>query len=505
MASQAPFPFLPPKSTELRMAHFDENIYKVYASGTTNNTLLFRFLDALCGDAGASSLKKEVFLQRLSGALDGIYGTDLDYVFGNVRFLSRANSEAYPYDPMKASLTSKEWDVIATKDAQYRSRIKEFFQACTNAGTDEAIRKTVHAAVSSDCQVLENWRYIDNFGISDPLGRASAISYVAINLTNGHQVMYVMVDNMRDYFTTSEKAQDYIDTLPVDQRSNWQVQPLQARSEVTVVPHKQNLTPRETRLLTQMLDRIKSVDTVITVDPNGLSVHSPITVQAITADSTYYQVEKVVTGTPLLDQLPAPELLAIDIDPTEQWLNPRSPELAPYGQFNITQEYGYFYLVSGGSRSPIDSVNYGVLQDDGTVKAEPDFEYYEQNEQYGPWTTYEKADSPDNYPGGRFGLTPAKEPALNPDRSPYQFVYTSQDEYVAARKAEVIRLGGEANDQRYRLPAQKTSNSKRIFTPDLAIAYTAPTRESTVTSGWTSRRPRYMGTQLRDPRMFTRG
>lgn len=476
---------MPPKSTELRLAHFDEKVYSI-----DSNSVLFKFVDALCGDAGAGSLKKQIFLQRLSGALDNIYGSDLDYVFGNVRFLSRADSEAYVYDPMKQQLTSKQWDEIASKDAQYRSRIREYFAACGKGGSPEALRLAVHAAISSDCQVMESWRYIDNFGISEPVGRAEGVSYAATDLYTGHRVL----------FDNPSAANSFISG-----KTGWQVQECKARSEVTVVPYKGELSPRENRLLLQMLSRIRSVDTVLTIDPNGLSVHSPVTVRAITADSTYYQIEKEVTGAPILDELPPPELLAIDLDPTESWMKPRSRELAPYAHFNITQEYGYFYLVSGGKSSPIDEVTYGILQEDGKVKQEAAFEWYEQTEQYGPWTEYDKADSPDNYPGGKLGLTPTKVPALNPDRSPYQFTYTSQQEYVETRKSEVIRLGGEANDLRYRLPIQKTNTSKRTYTPDLAIAYTAPVRESTVTSSWTSQKPRYYRSEIRNPSLFVRG
>ena len=65
MPSQNPFPLMPSKSTELRLEHFDENVYAADSS-----TVLYKFLDAMCGDAGAGTLKKEIFIQRLSGAID---------------------------------------------------------------------------------------------------------------------------------------------------------------------------------------------------------------------------------------------------------------------------------------------------------------------------------------------------------------------------------------------------------------------------------------------------
>jgi hypothetical protein len=462
MASQTPFPLMPPKSTELRMEHFDENLYNLDSS-----TTLYRFLDAMCGDGGAGSLKKEIFLQRLSGALDGIYGSALDYIFGGVRFLSRISSESYSFDTDTALLTSAQWDEVAAKDAAYRNRIREFFIAAGKGNAVDGIRQAVHAATSADCQVMESWRYIDNFGLTAGVGRAAGISYAAVSLANGH----------RRYFTGGEtSAQDKADADAfVAANPGWMVEQVRPRNELTVVPHKASYSPREARVLREMLDKITPADTVVTVDTEGLAVNTPVPVRASSADSTYYQVEKVVTGSPDLESLPAPELLAIDLDPTEKWLFSRSPELAPYARFNITSEYSHYYLISGGNRSPIDRVSYGTLQADGTVKNEPTFEWYEEIEQYGPWTNYEKTTNP---------------------------AYASQADYVAARKSEVLALGGQADDYQYRLPVQRPASFRRTYTADLAIAAVAPTRESTVTSSWTSRRQRGASVELRNPATF---
>jgi len=487
VSSQAPFPLMPPKSTELRMAHFDEKIYKV----DDETTVLYQFVSALCGDGGAGTLKKEIFLQRLSGALDGIYGPDLDYVFGSIRFLSRTTSESYAHDPLSDMLTSEKWGEVAAKDAQYRDRIRRFFAACNKGGSTEGIREAVVAATSADCQVMEDWRYIDNFGLSSGVGRTVGNSWAALQLTTGH----------RNYYGSKSDAEGAVRLAG----TGWIVEEVRSRSGVTVVPLKEDLSPREARVLRQMLDRITGQDTVVTIDPRGLSVNTPVVVRAITADSTYFQVEKVVTGSPVLEDLPAPEMLATDLDPSHLWLNPRSPELAPYARFNVTQEHSEYYLVSDGMRSTIDSVSYGTLQGDGTVALEDPFVWYEQTGQFGPWTNYEKADSPDNYPGGKYGLTPTKTPAQNPDHSPYVWPYRSQADYVAQRRAKIDELGGESNSTRYRMPLQKPSSARRSYTADLAIAYAAPVRESTITSGWTSRQATMLGSELRNPSIFVRG
>lgn len=466
MANVSPWPLMPPKSTALRLEHFDENLYTA-----DDSTVLYKFLDALCGDGGVGSLKKEIFLQRLSGALDGVYGSSLDYIFGGVRFLSRISSESYNYNTEAGSLTSDQWDEVETKDAAYRNRIREFFIAAGKGNTTDGIRQAVHAATSADCQVMESWRYIDNFGLTAGVGRALITTWAAVDLVTGH----------RQYFTgeTGALAKADAETFIGQQQTPaaWALEEVRPRNEVTVVPHKANYSPRESRVLREMLDKITPQDTVVTINPAGLAVNTPVIPRAIAADSTYYQVEKIVDPAPDLANLPAPEMLGIDLDPTEKWLFSKSPELAPYARFNITQEYGYHYLVSGGARSPIDSVSYGTLREDGTVAPETTFQWYEQTEQYGPWTTYETTRNP---------------------------AYATQADYVAARKAEVIALGGEADDYQYRLPMQKPASFKRAYTADLAIASVAPVRESTVTSSWTSRRQRGVFTELRNTARFSK-
>ena len=493
MAGAFSWPLMPPKSTDLRLAHFDEHVY----SGTPD-TILYKFIDAMCGDGGAGSLKKEIFIQRLSGALEGLYGTDLDYIFGNIRFLARTGSEAYSYNPATNMLTSDQWNEVQIKDAQYRARIREFWIAAANGNISSGVRQCVHAATSSDCQVLETWRFIDSFGLSEGLGRASGISYAAINVVTGHRIFFT------DDRPIQAKSNAVTYVTSQDDSYDWLVQKVQSRNELTVVPYKKVLTPSETRLLRGMLDRITPQDSIVTINPDGLAIHIPVKIAAASADSTYYQVEKTVTPTPAVLELPSPELLAIDLDPTENWLLSGSAELAPYAQFNISQEYGYYYLISGGSRSPIDSVGYGTLNPDGTVTNEKPFEWFEDTEQFGPWLSYDLADAPENYPGGKNGLTPNHKPALNPDRTSYRFPYPSQSDYVAKKKTEVLSLGGEADDQHYRLPIEKPASFKRTFTPDLAIAYTAPIKDSTITSSWTSRRPRTATSEQRDTSTFVR-
>jgi hypothetical protein len=301
-----------------------------------------------------------------------------------------------------------------------------------------------------DCDIYEVWRYKDSLGMGDYLGRS----------------------------------------------------PVSSRSEVVITPHdKAELKPQENRLLRDMLAKIMPVETVVTIDLNGLSRSVPVKVAAATADSTYYEVQKMITPTPVMEQLPPPELLPIDLLSTEQWMYSKDPTLAPYAAFNMTSEYGYHYL-TGTSRSPIDTVTYGTLQDDGTVVTESNFAVYQSDEKYTDTMLYELADSPDNFPGGKYGLTPSRSPALNIYGEAYIFAFLSQIDYVTQRALEIVGLGGIANSNGYRLRVQQPQQVKREFLPEYAISTNAPARESTVSSSITRRRWRPAIAEARDPAIF---
>lgn len=447
MASSDPFPLIVPRSTERRMDHFDDTAYLA-----TKGTVLYNMVDALCGTTGAGALINEIFLARAAGAMDTIYFNELDFIFGRISFLGRSPAETYTYNPMIDQLDPKQWDEVVQKDAWYRARIKDFFTACSKGGTPEGIRYAVHAALGVDCDIYEVWRWIDNFGLTqDFIGRSDT------------------------------------------------------RAEVIITPHKDGaLDPREIRLLRDMLARIMPVETVVTISEQGMSMSVPVSVTAATADSTYYEVQRVITPTALMDQLPPPELLPIDLLTSEQWMYSKDPVLAPYAAFNMTSEYSTHYLSGNDSRSPIDTVTYGTLQSDGTVATESNFAVYSTDEQFTEWMVYEKADSPDNYPGGKYGLTPYAAPALNPDRTPYVFPWVSQLEFVGREILRIVGLGGIANDNRYRMPLQAAQQLKREFLPEYAIAALAPARESTVSKAVTRRRYRPSIAEVRDPSVFVR-
>lgn len=431
--AQNPFPFMPAKGTAALMLNFDTDVYN-----TSSSSLVYKFVDALAGSTGAGQLLTQNFLTQLQGNLSTTYGSDLDYFFGNIGFLPRAPSEMYLYNAATDLLNSAQWKEADIKDAWYRCRVRDFWKAAGMGGTSEAIRMATQAACSCDANIFEDWRYIDSFGLSSAVGRANA------------------------------------------------------RNEVVVQPLKSTLSQQELKLLRDMLDRIMPVETVVTINVNGLAVLHPVPIAAACSNSTYFQVNKMVLATPVISQLPPPELLPIDLLPTETWLYEArtNPVLAPYARLNISAQSNYYYLVGGGNASPIDSVQYLTLNEDGSTSPARDFMAFQTTSQFTPWTSWAKADSPDNFPGGKYGIHPSYTPAVNSDGTPYSFPWASQAAYVAAQIITITAMGGNANDAQYQLPIAAPNQTSLEFLPEYAVAYSPPGQDSTVSASLTRHRQR---------------
>lgn len=460
--SNPSFPYFIGASTASLMQDFDTDIYN-----TSSNSTIYKLVDALCGSTGAGQLLNQTFLNTLQGDLSTTYGSDLDYFFGNIGFLPRSPSEQYTVNSALDLADSDAWDQVDIADAWYRARIRDFWKACGMGGTPEAIRLVVQSACSCDCNVFEIWRYLDNGGLNESLGRADT------------------------------------------------------RNEVVIQPLKSGLDQQELKLLRDMLARILPVETIATINPQGLAVLTPVGTNSATASSTYFEVEQLIVASPVLNLLPPANQLPLN-PPAASWLwlfeaTSDNPRRAPKARHNKSAQYTFYYLLGGGVRSPIESVSYGTIQPPAGAdpdswrgsgaKVTPDqymdyytpasnFVAYQTTAQYTPFAAWPAADSSDNFPGGKYGLHPTYAPALNPDGTPYAFPWDSQAVYVTAQITIVTNLGGIATTEGFQLPIAAPNQTQLVFSPEYAIAYYPPGRDSTVSAcNTTNRQVNVSGTQ----------
>lgn len=95
-------PLNAPIRFEERLRRFGEHY------NTNQDSHLYRFLVALCGDAGAGSLKRELLYPRLQQIVGSTYFTDIDKLYGNPLGVSRLPKELYIYDPHNEALTQEQ-------------------------------------------------------------------------------------------------------------------------------------------------------------------------------------------------------------------------------------------------------------------------------------------------------------------------------------------------------------------------------------------------------------
>lgn len=417
-----PWPYLPPKSTESLMMHFDESVYRV-----DSMSHLYRFVEALTGDSGAGDVQKKTLIDRLRYTADGTNFTDLDVLFGRLLGVRRLLHEAYDYNPTTDMLTSDQWDEVTVKDHWYRERALDFLAACQFGGTAEGVARMVKSVTGGSADVYESWKY---------KGQTVGRSLVPI------------------------------------------------RNEIIVRPDVADMPERMKRTLLESITRIAPADVVTTIDIRGVATHTPVEYRGLSADSSYFEITKSVVNKVDLSRAPRPEYLAEEVYAGEMWLQEGGE--APTTAFNSTQEYSYYHKLSTDETTgQIDSVTYLVEEEDGSRRREIDYAETETVESWTDPIPVPRADSPDNFPGGRLGQTPHSAPALTASGEPYQFPYASQqaflDEVVIP---DLEARGGKLEGASFRLPLGGESRRSVVYTPERIMPSKMPLLGNAVQTSW---------------------
>lgn len=436
MSSTLPLPYFPPKGTQKLMDHFDENVYS-----RSEKSHLYRFLEALSGSAGAGDLNRQSLLLRLQSSVESLQFRDIDSLFSNLFRLNRLPEESYSFNPTTDSLTSDQWDEVKVKDEAYKNRSVKFLEACTVASTVEGFRLVCEAILGVSADIFEVWKYAKNPTISGDLGRAATLT------GTGRFI-----------------------------------------NEVVVMPHKVNLSSEGTAKLLRFLDLVKPQDSIVTVDPRGLSVHKEITPGGVGATDSYFEVQKFVTGVPDLASIPEPEYLAEEVWDQKNWLSSDQEKESPTTALNSTQEFSLVYRpvpVQGRlGGTGITRISYQSQKTPGSERVkEPSYQIEAPIQKWTEWLPVPKADSPDNYPGGKFGTTPFAPPARTQNGKDYLFKYSSQSEFFEEFKTQIEEQDGEfLGETAYRLPISNEVVQKE-YLPSNSLA-TEELLNSRTTTPW---------------------
>ena len=420
MSNTLPVPYFHPKGTQKLMDHFDENVYS-----RSERSHLYRFLEALSGSAGAGDLNRQSLLLRLQASVESLQFRDIDGLFSNLFRLNRLPEESYSFNPTTDSLTSDQWDEVKVKDEKYKNRSVKFLEACTVASTVEGFRLVCEAILGVSADIFEVWKYAKNPTLSGDLGRAATLT------GTGRFI-----------------------------------------NEVVVTPHKVNLSSEETAKLLRFLDLVKPQDSIVTVDPRGLSVHKEITPGGVGATDSYFEVQRFVTGIPDLASIPEPEYLAEEVWDQRNWLSSDQKKESPTTALNSTQEFSLVYRqvkVQGRlGGTGITRISYQSQKAPGSERVkEPSYQIEAPIQKWTEWLPVPKADSPDNYPGGKIGVTHFAPPAKTQTGENYTFKYSSQSEFFEVFKTQVEEQNGEfLGETAYRLPISNEVTQKKYSAGD---------------------------------------
>jgi hypothetical protein len=210
------------------------------------NSHLYRFILALAGDSGAGMLKRELLYPRLQSTLEATHFTDLDRLYGDPLGLPRISSELYDVDPRSQALDQATWQEIKIKDAAYRARCLIWMRAIIAGSTLEGVALAAEAACGVECDIFERYLHVEN------------------------------------------QASDLVIPLSAHGVTG-------SRNEFVIIPRVPDLTQAERRRIIRMVDRIRPVNSLPTIE-SGNWLRTEQMISNVASSSDYFYVRRLVTG-----------------------------------------------------------------------------------------------------------------------------------------------------------------------------------------------------------------
>lgn len=261
----------PPRAADV-LDHFFEGVYD-----KRPESHLSRFLKVLLGDTGAGQLRKRYIISRMQQVLLTTHFTDLDSLYGALFGLRRLSGEGLDFDPYFDTATPEEWESISARDAAYRNRVEQFGRALPLGATKAGMEAVASAVLGgTECTVYETYMLVDENG-SNPGGAPPPVG--ARTYGDVQQEYRYYAEMQRGTYGDIEGGTGSFGRTTTQNRSEFIVRP------------KRSLSLEETYELIRVLDRLKPAEALLTIDPEGVEVHTPVTLRAVAADSTYWEVE----------------------------------------------------------------------------------------------------------------------------------------------------------------------------------------------------------------------
>jgi hypothetical protein len=285
-----------PTSIDDVMDRFPEEVYQ-----QGRDTHLYRFMQALGGDSGAGFIKKQVFSQRLMFEAEFINFQVLDDFYAAQFRFNRLLPETYTFNVAVDALTPTQWDQVQLGDQSYRHRIADFFTATRYGNSPMGMAVMTQAGSGIQSDIVEHYRYIYDQYSDSPLGitpegtMVSTAEFVAIpRFLNA-------TDDVFDQDYEQTHAPRFTFTPPVLDPAARPVPAPTGGDKLSVAqdyyPDPQTrLRPEIERNAIDLLDRLRSVTTVATIQPDDIQYISvPINGDPV-ASTERIHVSRLVEG-----------------------------------------------------------------------------------------------------------------------------------------------------------------------------------------------------------------
>ena len=399
-------------SIDSLMRHFDDGCFD-----KTSTSHIRHVVEVLCGESGMGGLLYQSVRNWLNGGVETAWLGFLDQLFASIYGLPRIYAESTVFNVSDAMLTADEVNEALVKEAWYKARFRDLMLALQAGGTVRGFRYAVQAVMYCDCDIYETWRYLKQ---DFKVGR---LGYTIYN-------------------------------------------------EVVICPYDKNVTEQQKELLLRILDRLKPAETVVTIDMNGLEAFKDREVRSISASSTYFEIIKTLTNSVDNSKLPSKSQMFADdfaygYDAYLNLATGESTEVRKPLQ-SRTQEYSEYYTYDKSSAAQVVEVDYTTLNAKDEEMPEDNYSERESTTKWSAWMTFPIQDSPDNYPGGKYGRTPMKEPAVNKDGTPYIFEWDSQEAFEKWYGDDVIKNGGQVKGHQFRTKLS-VSNTTTTYLPEMSL------------------------------------
>lgn len=492
-------PFAGSKTFSWKVRNFPEEVY-AFRPGDH----LTKLMRVLLEDPGVGQVKKMQLVARITESLYSTNFHDLDDFFGAYLRLPRRADEVYVYSPFFDALTIDQWNEIHLKDAMYRSRVSMMLQSLLRGGTAEGLMMLSEAVTGRPCQVFEMWRRPSEIGLEDVgrLGLGKEFTVVP-QLEEDEELprsvvktLYEVLDLLRPVNTLPYVSEDPLTVLvrrPVGHAASpsefWEVRAfltgpagLAPNPSVGVDAQAQRyrrvrgrgrpvLTGRPPwrpqRWIDSEVEKEARIPAYKRKQARVWHLNDSVTAVSTyhqTAESIDYQIGRLArpmserSSKAVVEELAADAAAAVSAQPQYGFVIRIDDEILLVRARRATGLNVYTYTVRRASESALSRFGrtYNCVRARHEAGAAVYISYIpiaapvqRVSQRWAQWQSFERADSPDNYPAGKYtGDSSRYSPS-----GEYMFTWDSQAQFVEWQTRQILANGGEVVGDQYRYPA----------------------------------------------------